>query len=108
MTAARKADECDLFSNERFSHFRRELEDKGFVLKLLWSAHSGACNPDTGRKFRYDNVGLFAVCSGQGEYTGPPKVSTVIIVNYGQRDGFGLWLDPGGNDFGSDIRAITG
>lgn len=98
--------ESDLFGNERFQMFRSMLEEKGYHLRLLWSANSGSCNPDTGKRFRYDNVGLFAVVT-DGTVP-PPKTGTVLIQNYGHTHGYGIWFDGGSNDFEADLKLITG
>jgi hypothetical protein len=103
MVAKPRAEECDLFSNERFAKFRAMLEAKGYFLKLMWSCRSGAHNPETGKQFKYDDIGMFVVC-GQKR----PKVSTLIVQNYGQRDGFGLWFDSQANGYEADVATITG
>lgn len=104
MTEAQRAAEAegDLFSNKRFSAFRSRLEGDGFTLKLLWSAKTGHYNSDTGKPYRYDNLGFFAVCGPR-----KPKVTTFITVSYG-KDGFGLWLDSCTNNFDDDVAAIVG
>jgi hypothetical protein len=99
------ADEGDLFANERFSWFRGRLEEKGYFLKLMWSCNSGAYNPETGKKFKYANLGMFMVCGTPGGI--PATVSTMVICSYG-KDGFGLWLDQGALSMDHAIKKIIG
>lgn len=97
----------DLFSNERFVAFRNALESKGLALKVLWSCNNGSLDFDTGKRFKYDNVFMFAVC---GRLAGDkqPKVATVIVQDYGGKNGIGLWFDTVSNSLDDDIAFVTG
>jgi len=92
----------DLFSNPRFVTFRQKLEAKGITLKLLWSVKTGCMNVD-GKKFKYDDLGFFA-CNGKDR----PRVGTVIVKDYGEKGGFGLWIEPNTVDMDEDVKLIAG
>jgi len=73
----------DLTSNPFFEKFRDQLNERNAQLNLLWSFKTGRDPSGKG----CDDVGLFAVCS-----SGKVKSSTIIVQDYGERDGFGLWI----------------
>jgi hypothetical protein len=92
----------DLFSNTRFVAFRSELEKLGRHLKILWSANSG-CITVKGKKFKYDDVVCFAV------YGGKVRSGTVIVKDYGEDGGFGLYTEPDSDStYSGDANDIIG
>ena len=92
----------DLFSNTHFINFRTELEKHGRHLKMLWSAKSG-CITDRGKKFRYDDVVCFAL------YGGKVRSGTIIVKDYGEGHGFGLYTEPiSDQTYLGDVRDIIG
>jgi hypothetical protein len=77
----------DLFSNPRFIAFRSELEKHERHLKILWSAKS-PCITVNGKRFKYDDVVCFAL------YGGKVRSRTIIVKDYGEDGGFGLYTEP--------------
>jgi hypothetical protein len=90
----------DLFSNTRFVAFRTELEKQGRHLKILWSARSG-CIDVHGKKLKYDDVVCFAL------YGGKVRSGTIIVKDYGEDGGFGLYTEPDSDHtYAGDVEDI--
>lgn len=90
----------DLFSNPRFEKFRKLFEARGYNLRLLWSASTGR-NP-SGKGF--DDIGCFSVIYGDP----PPAHRTMIIQDYGEHDGFGVWLDSRTSSLSDGVDEVLG
>lgn len=87
-----------LDSNERYQEFRRALDARGVDVRFAWQAKR---NP----KSKHCDV-HFLLFNGRGFQ---PKILTAIIIDYGARDGFGLYLDDAaGRSIEQDADAIAG
>lgn len=96
-TSRRMGMATDLFSNPRFVEFRAQLERHGATLRCLWSARTGRDPSGKG----YDDIGLFQVVGSVSAAHG-----TVIVQDYGEDDGFGIWLESRTNDYDGTIAEI--
>lgn len=83
-------------SNPRIATFLDKLKDAGVLVNLMWSAK----RPNT-KKF--DDVNFVAFV-GNGF---SPSVATAIIIDYGPRDGFGIYGDNFPNDFDAMVAMIA-
>lgn len=88
-------------TNKPFNEFLAELETRGVMYRWAWLAHrdgktaTGAAPPD---------VGMLQF-SGRGFQ---PRHLAAIVVNHGDRDGFGLYFDSPHDIIAADADAIAG
>lgn len=62
-----------IYDNPRFAEFRKVLAARGYILQVLWTASDG--------------IYIFVVV---GEN---PKHRTIVVRDYGEDNGFGVWLE---------------
>lgn len=83
-------------NNEPFKNFREELKKRGVEIHFLWSCKN--------RKTKYDNV-FFVTFHGIDPKRG---INTAVIVDYGGKNGFGLYIEALTNSITADADAIAG
>lgn len=83
--------------NERWQEFRKELEARGISIRWAWQAKS-----DPSKK--HCNV-HFATFYGSGFQ---PKVLCAVVIDYGPKDGFGLFTDESGRTMEAEAAYIAG
>lgn len=88
-----------MMDNPKIRSFVEQLDAAGFVLRCLWTAKTGT------RWMRHDDIGMYAVVGTKGV---SPAESTIIIQDYGERDGFALHFQSATNKIEDDVRAIVG
>jgi hypothetical protein len=93
--------------NEMFEEFREMLLERGVTMRCLWEASAGVKRGTVGheraRKGTHD-VALYAFV-GDGF---SPAIGTAVLVDYGPRDGFGIWLETGTTQIDADVDQIVG
>lgn len=68
-------------TNPRIEEFKKHLRARDYDLRLNWEAKRNGGSRAAYDVFHYTIVG------------DNPKSRTIIVVDYGERDGFGLYLD---------------
>jgi hypothetical protein len=95
--------------NKPWQRFRDKLTARGVIMRCMWKAHAGVwhgISPD-GRRVadkRRNDVALYAFIGKDFS----PAEATAIMVDYGPRDGFGLWFEARTNSIDEDVARIVG
>lgn len=87
-----------LSNNGRFIGWRQKLLDSGVELRPLWEARSNRA------KAAFQDVRCFAVVGTDK----PPAIGTILCVDYGPRDGFGLYFQANTVFPEDDVAALKG
>lgn len=99
--------------NESFKEFRDKLNARGVLLRCLWEAHAGvwrggSADSVRGADKRRHDVALYTFVSTKPEITVPSRYATAVLIDYGPRDGFGLFYPAQTNLIDDDVNAICG
>lgn len=83
--------------NKQFVIFREKLETAGVTMRVLWTAKRGI----TGKT---PDIAFVSFVGNES----PPHVSTAVIIDYGERDGFGLFVNETSHTIDDSVSAIVG
>lgn len=87
-----------LIDNTRFQAYRTALEAKGCTLRRLWTVFVEG--PISGEHYE---VACFQVLGDTR-----PRHQTIIARSYGERDGFGSWLESPWLEVDQEVSQIVG
>lgn len=92
--------------NKPFQSFHRKLEAKGIAYRCLWSAEAGVSISEKGnyREHRKGQHDVFLL--GFYDMEGKP-LPLAVVVDYGDRDGYGFYLQTPTSDIDKDIELIA-
>jgi len=84
----------DLFSNPKFVTLRAKFEERGVLMRLMWSAKRN-------REARYDDVGFF-IFYGETRC----RIGTAIVIDYGDENGIGFYPESLTNNYDDDVAFV--
>ncbi|BCH33198.1 hypothetical protein MesoLjLc_51280 [Mesorhizobium sp. L-8-10] len=87
-------------SNPRINDFLGKLNAAGVHYRINWSTRRDGKPAIQNRPADLHHVSFI----GSGS---SPSVATAVMIDYGDRDGFGLYLDSGSNSIDADVARIA-
>ena len=85
-------------NNDRFNDFKQELASRGVDIRYAWQARRDGAKPAWPKRPADITMLLFI---GRGFQ---PSVLNAIAIDYGPRDGFGLFMDDGSSIVGDAVK----
>lgn len=91
-----------MHNNSRFIEFLGALGARGVSHQWLWEARRD------GRKPAWPKYPADIAMIGFNGRGFQPKILVAVVIDYGDRDGFGLFTDDAGNSIEADVDRIAG
>ncbi len=89
------------FDNERWQAFADALTARGVTMQFMWEARRDGRRPHFPN--RPVDVGMVAF-TGDGFQ---PSVLVAVVIDYGSKDGFGLFIDGPSGKISDDVDRIA-
>ena len=89
-------------NNERFQQFTKELNARGVTYHWMWDARRDGKTPKYSAG-RPSDIGMIAFTGNDFQ----PSILVAVVIDYGDKNGFGLFTDSPTLSIAADADAIA-